>query len=158
MAAIISVTPALNTCSMPASDGETNNAHPDTTLLNTFFIRKKPYRVFLNAGKLVWERLKSNKDRVTILVENILAVKYHATNSAVNESEQTQQQNAYAVNDTDKPSNIKQFTIFYARRMENSSNLNKWRHFSQTFQNNESHICDLWIQTIQRKIDGKRSF
>lgn len=148
---------------MPASDGETNNAHPDTTLLNTFFIRKKPYRVFLNGGKLVWERLKSNKDRITILVENILAVKYNATNSPVNESEQqqqqqTQQRNTYTVNDADKPSNIKQFTIFYAKRMENSSNPNKWRHFSQTFQNNESHICDLWIQTIQRQIDGKRSF
>lgn len=154
MAAIISVAPALNTCPMPASECETTDAAPNTMLLNTFFIRKKPYRVFFNAGKLVWERFKSNKDRVTVLVEDILAVK---SNSLVPDAEQ--QRNATtSINETDKPSNIKQFTIFYAKRMENSSNPNKWRHFSQTFQNNESHICELWIDTLQRQIDGKILF
>lgn len=30
-------------------------------LLNTFYIRKKPYQVFFNAGKVMWERDKTKK-------------------------------------------------------------------------------------------------
>lgn len=157
-AAIISVTPALNACSMSASECETIDAAPNTTLLNTFFVRKKPYRVFFSNGKLIWERFKSNNDRVTVLVENILAIKPHETNSSVPEQQQQQQEDVNSAPEVDKSSNVKQFTIFYAKRMENSSNPNKWRHFSQTFQNNESHICELWIQTLQREIDGKTHF
>lgn len=53
--------------------------------------------------------------------------------------------------------NVKQFTIVYAKRMENSSNPNKWRHFSQTFQNSDSEICKRWIRMLQKRIDGKSS-
>lgn len=50
---------------------------------------------------------------------------------------------------------VKQFTIFYAKRMENSSNPNKWRHYSQTFHNDDSQVCQSWIQTIQQQLKGK---
>lgn len=59
--------------------------------------------------------------------------------------------------DKQQHSNIKQFTIVYAKRMENSSNPNKWRHFSQTFQNDDSEICKRWIQMLQKRIDSKNS-
>lgn len=54
-------------------------------------------------------------------------------------------------------SNVKQFTIVYAKLMVNSSNPNKWRHFSQTFQNSDSEICKRWIRMLQKRIDGKSS-
>lgn len=54
--------------------------------------------------------------------------------------------------------NVKQFTIVYAKRMVNSSNPNKWRYFSQTFQNSDSEICQRWIRMLQKRIDGKSSF
>lgn len=143
-ATIIPVTPALNASSLTVSDCETIETSPNQVLLNTFCIRKKDYSVSLDAEKLVYERSKTKSDRTIILVENILAIQSQVTkNSSVPE------QNA------ETPKNIKQFTIFYAKRIEASSNPNKWRHFSQTFQNSDSNVCQLWIDTLQRRIDGK---
>lgn len=142
-ATIIPVTPALNASSLFVSECETIETSPNQVLLNTFCIRKKDYSVSLDADKLVCERLKSKSDRTIILVANILAIQPQVTkNSSVPE------QNA----ETHKQ--IKQFTIFYAKRIENS-NPNKWRHFNQTFQNSDSNVCQLWINTVQRRIDGK---
>lgn len=148
MAAIIPVTPAMNASSLSVSECETIEAEQTTSnsvLSNTFFIRKKEYSVCLCAGKIVWERLKAKNQKNTVLVENILSIATKTSSSTQNVSS----------SDTETQSNIKQFTIFYAKRMENSSNPNKWRHFSETFQNNDSDVCETWIRIIQRQIDGK---
>lgn len=42
------------------NDGDDENM---PVLLNIFFIRKKRFRVFYNAGKLVWERYQSKKGK-----------------------------------------------------------------------------------------------
>lgn len=145
MAAIIPVSPALNACSeCEASDSA-------AMLLNTFLIRKKQYRVYFNAGKLVWERFNITDDRTTVQVENILAIK-----SPLNQPSASLQ-NVNSAGDDAMVTNVKQFTIFYAKRMENSSNPNKWRHVSQTFQNNDSHVCEKWIETLQKQIGGKHA-
>lgn len=39
------------------------DAENTPVLLNIFLIRKKRYRVFYNAGKLVWERYQSKKGK-----------------------------------------------------------------------------------------------
>lgn len=38
-----------------------DNTNDTTVLLNTFLIRKKQFRVFYNAGILMWERYQSKK-------------------------------------------------------------------------------------------------
>ncbi|XP_031638718.1 ceramide kinase [Contarinia nasturtii] len=145
-AAIIPVTPAMNASSLSVSECETIEP---SVLSATFFIRRKEYSVYLDAEKLVWERTKSKNDRNSVLIENILAIKSQVRkSSSVSET----QQNSHSSVETDTPSNIKQFTIFYAKRVENSSNPNKWRNLSQTFQNNDIQVCQLWIQTLQRQI------
>lgn len=152
---IIPVTPALNANSLSVSEHETipDDTIPNSMLLNTFMIRKKEYRVLLSGGQLVWERAKTKDDRITVLIENILSIQVHVKNVPVPEQ---QQQSVSETSDTQKsPPHIKQFTIVYAQRMENSSNPNKWRHFSQTFHNDDSEVCQLWIETLQRQIDGK---
>lgn len=58
MAAIIPVTPAPDQHSSAASC-ETINMDANFMLSNIFYIRKKPYTLYLNAGKLVWERHKT---------------------------------------------------------------------------------------------------
>lgn len=70
---------------------------------------------------------------------NILSVKVNVKNSSASEQR----------------TDMKQFTIFYAKHMENSSNLNKWRHYSQTFHNNDSQVCQSWVQTLQQQLNGK---
>lgn len=127
---------------------------PKSLLSNIFFIRKKEYSVHLYAGKLVWERSKSRNDRNLISVENILAIKPQFSKSA----SVSKPRNADANFETEIPSKNERFegiTIIYAKRMENSSNSNKWRHFSQTFQSNDKQVCMLWIQTLQQQINGK---
>lgn len=150
MATIIPVTPALNVSSISVSETATIETTPSSTLFNTFFIRKKEYNLVLDAEKLIWERSKSNSDRVSILLECILAIKPQFTKKSSVPDQQK------IGNETEQQSDVKQFTIYYAKRMENSSNPNKWRHFSQTFQNNDSHICEIWINALQHKINGKR--
>lgn len=46
-------------------DATEGNIYDENTpiLLNIFLIRKKRYRVFYNAGKLVWERYQSKKGK-----------------------------------------------------------------------------------------------
>lgn len=85
---------------------------------------------------------KSILDRTIVAIENVLSVKPTIDDET-------------AMADQEKQTNVKQFTIFYAKRMVNASNPNKWRQFSQTFQNNDSQVCRVWIQTIQQHIDGK---
>lgn len=139
----------MNASSISESECETIESTPSSTLVNTFLLRKKEYSVVLDARKIVWERSKPKNDRVTILVECILAIKPQFTkNSSVPQQQQT---NTETVNSSD----VRQFTIHYAKRMENSSNPNKWRYFSQTFHNNDSEVCELWINTLQQQIDGK---
>lgn len=139
---------------------------PNSVLINTFVIRKKQYCVRLSDGQLVWQRLKSSELWSTIAVENIIAIEPKVINSLVPEQQsqpqqkqqQPSDQSATTVcsnKDVEKPLTLKQFTIFYAKRMENSSNPNKWRYFTQTFQNSDSQVCQLWIETIQQQIDGE---
>lgn len=63
MAAIIPVTPApIERSSATASTR--NSCKTDDVndiLLNTFYNRKKPYQVFFNAGKVIWEKDKTKK-------------------------------------------------------------------------------------------------
>lgn len=92
-------------------------------------------------------------DRSIVSVENIIAVQSDLNSTTMTELT-VSESNADDTND-EKQSNIKQFTIVYAKRMENSSNPNKWRHFSQIFQNDDSQVCQLWIRAIQHQIDGK---
>lgn len=143
MAAIIPVKPAVNASSLSVSECETSEIDAEQTtstscLSNSFFVKKKEYCVSLCAGKLIWERLKTKEVRNTVLVSNILSVKVPEDNQNA-KTERT----------------LKEFTIFYAKRIENSSNPNKWRSFSQTFRHRDSQVCKTWIQTIQRQIDGK---
>lgn len=88
-----------------------------------------------------FEKKKSNSDRTIVPIENILSVKPDIDKTA----ESVQENHA----------NAKQFIIFYAKRMVNASNPNKWRQFSQTFQHNDSQVCQLWIQAIQQQLNGK---
>lgn len=81
------------------------------------------------------------QDRTIVAIENVLSVKPTIDDTTMAEQE--------------KHSNVKQFVIFYAKRMVNASNPNNWRQFSQTFQNNDSQVCRMWIQEIQQHIDGK---
>lgn len=65
MAAIIPVSPAPVERSF-ATDSIRNsienvNSNPNEMFIQKFYIRKKPYQVVLNAGKLVWERDKTKK-------------------------------------------------------------------------------------------------
>lgn len=48
-----------------ANEAQQKNDNDDDTpvLLNIFLIRKKRYRAFYNAGKLVWERYQSKKGK-----------------------------------------------------------------------------------------------
>lgn len=59
MAAIIPVTPAPVDRSFATASSKTDDEND--ILLNTFYIRKKPYQVFFNAGKVIWERDKTKK-------------------------------------------------------------------------------------------------
>lgn len=58
MAAIIPVTPAPDLNSS-ATSYETINMDTNFMLSNIFYIRKKSYTLYLDAGKLVWERHKT---------------------------------------------------------------------------------------------------
>lgn len=148
--------------STPTATPTTNT--PNSVLINTFVIRKKQYCVRLNDGQFKWQRLKSSNLCKTIAVENIIAIQPKVRNSLVPEQQVQQQQQsspdqspmAGCTNkETEKPSILKQFTIFYAKRMENSSNPNKWRYLTQTFQNSDTQVCQLWIETIQQQINGE---
>lgn len=145
----------------PLSPPPTTNTS-NLVLINTFVIRKKQYCVRLSDGQFVWQRLKSSELCSTIAVENIIAIEPKVTNSVVPEQQQQNQQpdqsaaTACSNKDGEKPLTLKQFTLFYAKRMENSSNPNKWRYFTQTFQNSDSQVCQLWIETIQQQINGKK--
>lgn len=130
---------------------------PNAPIINTFVIRKKQYCVRLSDGHLEWHRLKSSESCKTIAVENIIAIEPKVRNSLVPEQQkQSPDQCATANKDAEKPLPVKQFTIFYAKRMVNSSNPNKWRYSTQTFNNSDSQVCQLWIETIQQQINGKR--
>lgn len=59
MAAIISVTPAPVERSFARNSCITDDLNDIS--LNTFYIRKKPYQVFFNADKVIWERGKRKK-------------------------------------------------------------------------------------------------
>lgn len=149
-------TPTMVTTTTPATNT------PNLVLINTFVIRKKQYCVRLNDGQFMWQRLKSSELCTTIAVENIIAIEPKVTNSSVPEQQKQQHQQqspdqsaTISNKDVEKPLSLKQFTIFYAKRMENSSNPNKWRYFTQTFQNNDSQVCQLWIETVQQQINGK---
>ncbi|XP_053684121.1 ceramide kinase [Sabethes cyaneus] len=50
-------------------------------LLNTFVISKKKYRVFYNAGSLVWEAENSKKVKTTVPVSDIISVRLSTTAS-----------------------------------------------------------------------------
>lgn len=132
----------------------------NSVLMNTFVIRKKQYCVRLNDGQFVWQRLKSSESGTKIAVENIIAVEPKITNSLVSELQQYKVQqpapDQSGNKDAETPLTLKQFTIFYAKRMDSSSNPNKWRYFTQTFQNSDSQVCQLWIETIQQQINGKK--
>lgn len=135
---------------------------PDSVLMNTFLIRKKQYCVRFGDGQFEWQRLKSSDTRTKVSVENIIAIEPKVINPGVPEelsklpSQQSQpDQSVVSCKDPEKPATLKQFTIFYAKRMENSSNPNKWRYSTQTFHNSDSHVCQLWIETIQQQINGK---
>lgn len=147
---IIPVAPALNASSLSVSECETIEIV--SVLSTTFFVRRKEYSVQLDAKRLVWERLKAKNDRNTVLIENILAVKPQIQKSS---SMPDAQHNSNTNLETDTLPKVKQFTIFYAKRVENSSNPNKWRTCSQTFTNIDSQVCQSWIQTLQRHINGK---
>lgn len=43
------------------------------------------------------------------------------------------------------------FAIFYAKQSQN-----KWKVFKTAFHNNDMNVCQMWIEMIQRKIDGER--
>lgn len=131
---------------------------PNSVLMNTFVIRKKQYCLRLSDGQFVWQRLKSSESATTVAVENIIAVEPKVTNSLVPDLQQQPHKlpDQSGTTDAEKPLTLKQFTIFYAKRMGNSSNPNKWRYSTQTFQNSDSQVCQMWIETIQQQIDGKR--
>lgn len=98
-------------------------------------------------------------DRAIVPMENIIAVQseLNGTSSIIRMAPSDQVVNDTNVHDNgDKHhSTVEQFTIVYAKRMGNSSNPNKWRHFSQTFQNSDSEICQRWIRMLKKRIDGK---
>lgn len=150
MAVIIPVTPALNACSLSVSEYESNEALPNFVSSNTFFIRKKEYNVQLNAKKLVWERTKSKNDRKSVSIENILTVKLQVPKTSSMSMETT----GPNIESEFSP-NIEQFTILFAKRVDSSSNLNKWRIVSKTFQNKDSQVCASCVQFLQRRINGK---
>lgn len=129
---------------------------PTACLLHTFTVRKKRFRVFYNAGKLIWERHPSKKDRCTVSVDNIIAINPQyggVTNPAMTNEVKTNDE--IGANEPVAKPEVKQFTIVYAKRIENSSNPNKWRHSSITFQNNDPQVCQQWIETLQQHIDGR---
>lgn len=99
-------------------------------------------------------------DRVIVPIENIIAVQseLNGTSSIMTPADDQMVNDPHVDDNADKQhSNVKQFTIVYAKRLENSSNPNKWRQFSQTFQNTDSEICKRWIQMLRKRIDGKSS-
>lgn len=49
----------------------------------------------------------------------------------------------------------KQFTIVYAKRSLNSTNLNKWRHLSITLHSTDAYVVDSWTRTLQNELSGK---
>lgn len=130
-----------------------------SALTNTFVIRKKQYCVRLSNGQLEWHRLKSSEPCKTIAVENIIAIEPKPTNSFVPEQQKQSPDQCtsaeFTNKDGEKPLAVKQFTISYAKRMENSSNPNKWRYSTQTFHHSDSQVCQLWIEIIQQQINGK---
>lgn len=150
MAVIIPVTPALNASSLPVSEYESNEAPPNFVSSNTFFIRNKEYNVQINAKKLVWERTKSKNDRNSVSIENILTVK-----SQVPKTSSMSMENTGPNIEREFSPKIKQFTIFFAKRLESSSNPNKWRIVSKTFQNKDSQVCASCVRSLQRQINGK---
>lgn len=91
-------------------------------------------------------------------MENIIAVQseYNSLPTPTTTTTTDQMTNDSSVDETtiNQP-NVKQFTVVYAKRMENSSNPNKWRHFSQTFLSDDSQVCQFWIKTLQQQINGK---
>lgn len=151
-------TTTATTTTMTATPVTSTKDPLNSVMMNTFVIRKKQYCVRLSDGQFVWQRLKSSESATTVAVENIIAVEPKATNSLVPDLQQQFKPPDQSANSTDaeKPLTLKQFTIFYAKRMENSSNPNKWRYSTQTFQNSDSQVCQMWIEAIQQQIDGKR--
>lgn len=174
MATIIPVTPAPIIRPFSASNENINASEcesvietiavesnvPPPCLLHMFLVRRKQFRVFFNAGKLIWERYETKKGRITVPIENIIAVNPQYTGvvnpALVADIKATDAQSSSEA--ATKPlSDVKQFTVIYAKRIESASNSNKWRHFSITFQNNDSQVCQLWIETLQQLIDGEHN-
>lgn len=103
----------------------------DQVVSNTFLIRKKEYCVSIKKEKIEWKRLN---DENTVSVRNILSVKVPAKK------------------------NVTEFTMFYAKRIENASNPNKWKLSTRRFQNRDINVCQMWKEIIQRMIDGEHIY
>ena len=139
-------------------------------LLNTFTIRKKRFRVFYNAGKLVWERYQSKKgnycfcccppdtgwlasvkpqqltqlsfpERMSIPVSDVLAI--------------TPKLSEIDADDETSEKQRKSLTIIYAKRSQTSTDQNKWRHYNVTFGSSDYRLIKLWARTLHQAVNGK---
>lgn len=91
-------------------------------------------------------------------VTNILAINpQHCDNNNENDAT-TSTANAKIESTSDMTQsmpNQKLFTIVYAKRSPNSTNLNKWRYVSITLHSTDAQVVDLWTRTLQNELNGK---
>lgn len=96
--------------------------------------------------------------RVSVAVVNILAINPQSSDNneyANVTTSTTTDADAETTEATQSQPMRKQFTIVYAKRSLNSTNLNKWRYLSITFHSTDAHVVDSWTQTLQHELNGK---
>lgn len=104
--------------------------------------------------------------RISVPVANILAInpqssdnhEYDAINATITTPIVIVGTNATESTETTHSQPMrKQFTVVYAKRLSNSTNLNKWRYSSITLHSNDAQVVDLWTRTLQNELNGKNS-
>ncbi|KAL7021352.1 hypothetical protein ACKWTF_011845 [Chironomus riparius] len=154
----------------------------NVVLLNTFQIDKKRYRVFYNNETLIWEKEKSNKNKISIPIHDVISVSYpNRKNSSTTSTPQHTQQAFPVLNTTTSYNSVeiqnnsinnvddfRCFTINYAKRCidpkvqdvgsasskKSCHNINNWRIHSITLHNNDKYIIKEWHDTLSKILNS----
>lgn len=137
----------------------------DIVLLNSFYVGRKRHHVYLNEGKLVWEKERRGdtlKDiaipdtkaapsyhRQIVPLEDILCIRVQRKNGkqsgeAAGESAESDDNNQVNTEEQNKET---AFQLHYVRRR--SRNPNMWKNAMIKFFNSDPKIIGKWVGTLQ---------
>ncbi|CAH0392523.1 unnamed protein product [Bemisia tabaci] len=110
----------------------------EVVLLNSFFVKKKRHKVYLNKGILLWELDTNPYTRSTVSVQDILAV------------DSWPKDGVSCCSHTEKHTSFK---ISYASKKKK----NKWKCEDIIFQNSDQNLVSRWISTLNSFIEALTS-